>query len=138
MTYFSYEKIEGTGAHLARSYGGLGFSGLGVLFGLLGAQQTINKWNSNDFNARSGLGALANLPAIQLSASLVGVMAGGASIYASPTYVQLGSTTSRLAQRLQLHLSRNLPGQATVVVPEKPVIGVSSRRWLNVRWWPRG
>ncbi|KDE38691.1 hypothetical protein ADINL_3146 [Nitrincola lacisaponensis] len=128
LTYFSYEKIEGTGAHLARSYGGLGFSGLGILFGLLGAQQTINEWNNNDFNARSGLGALANLPAIQLSASLVGVMAGGASIYASPTYVQLSSTTSRLAQRLQLHLSRNLPGQTTVVVPDKPVIGVSSRQ----------
>lgn len=98
------------------------------MFGLLGARQTLTEWNNNDFNARSGLGALASLPAIQLSASLVGVMAGGASIYASPTYVQLGSTTSRLAQRLQLHLSRHLPGQTTLVVPEKPVIGVSSRQ----------
>ncbi|QEW06945.1 toxin VasX [Nitrincola iocasae] len=128
LTYFSYEKIEGTGAHLARSYGGLSFSGLGLVFGLLSARQTINEWNNNDFNARSGFGALANSPAMQLTASLIGVMAGGTSIYASPTYVQLNSNMLRLTERLQLRLRGNLPRQGAVVVPEKPIIGVSSRQ----------
>lgn len=118
LDYVAYEHVR----DMSKGNLSLGLSGMSLVFAIYGAFGTVQKWHqANNFRARSKLSALANLPAVQLSVALSGVVAAASALYASPTLIRLVSDSGRLSARLAANLSG-----ARVVIPERPTVGVSS------------
>ncbi|KGK41462.1 hypothetical protein LH51_14560 [Nitrincola sp. A-D6] len=110
-----------------------GLSGIAMVLALFSAQQTIKGWHdSHNFDARSKAGAIANLPAVQLSLAFSTVVGNYATLRAEPTYIRTAQQASRLATRFAAYAISGATGK-NYILPQKANIGGISNAQLLER-----
>ncbi|KGK42011.1 hypothetical protein LH51_09880 [Nitrincola sp. A-D6] len=118
----TYDYVTDTAAGRASA----GLSGIALALALFSAQKTIKDWHDHHrFDARSKAGAIANLPAVQLSVAFSTVVASYSSLRAEATFIRASQGAAQLATRFAAYAIAGLPGRG-YVLPQRPKLGISS------------